>query len=311
MKILVTGGAGFIGSNIVDAYIKSGHTIVVVDNLSTGKTSFVNKKATFYKADIRDANELAKIFETEKPEVLNHHAAQISVRDSVENPQNDAEVNIQGLLNLLQSGVKSGIKKVIFASSGGVVYGEARELPTPESYTPLIPLSPYGVTKLASEYYLNFYYKTYNIPYIALRYSNVYGPRQNPHGEAGVVAIFSKKLLSGDAPIINGDGLQTRDYIYVGDVVSANIKALSYSSYGCFNIGTGRETSVVEIFDMLKKLSGKDIFAKHGPTKKGEQKRSCLETKLAEKLLGCKAINPLKTGLAKTLDYFRDEEKTK
>lgn len=310
MKILVTGGAGFIGSNIVDAYIKSGHTVVVVDNLSTGKKSFVNKKATFYKADIRNANELAKIFETEKPEVLNHHAAQISVRDSVENPQNDAEINIQGLLNLLQSGVKSGIKKVIFASSGGVVYGEARELPTPESYTPLIPLSPYGVTKLSSEYYLHFYYLSCNIPYIALRYSNVYGPRQNPHGEAGVVAIFSKKLLYEETSIINGDGLQTRDYIYVGDVVSANIKALNYSSYGCFNIGTGRETSVVEIFEMLKKLSGKNIFAKHGPVKVGEQKRSCLETKLAEKLLGWKATIPLKTGLAKTLDYFRNEEKT-
>ncbi len=310
MKILVTGGAGFIGSNIVDAYIKSGHTVVVVDNLSTGKKSFINKKAAFYKSDIRDANELVKIFETEKPEVLNHHAAQISVRNSVENPKNDAEINILGLLNLLQAGIKNNLKKVIFASSGGVVYGEALRLPTPENYTPLLPLSPYGVTKLASEYYLNFYYKTYNIPYIALRYSNVYGPRQNPHGEAGVVAIFSNKLLCGETSIINGDGLQTRDYIYVSDVVSANIRALSYSSYGCFNIGTGRETSVVEIFEMLRKLNGKDIFAKHGPAKKGEQKRSCLETKLAEKLLGWKATTPLKSGLAKTLDYFRNEEKT-
>jgi len=310
MKILVTGGAGFIGSNIVDAYIKSGHTVVVVDNLSTGKKSFINKKAAFYKADIRDANELVKIFETEKPEVLNHHAAQISVRNSVENPNNDAEINILGLLNLLQAGIKNNLKKVIFASSGGVVYGEASRLPTPENYTPLIPLSPYGITKLSSEYYLHFYYMSCNIPYIALRYSNVYGPRQNPHGEAGVVAIFSKKLLNEETSIINGDGLQMRDYIYVGDVVSANIKALSYSSYGCFNIGTGRETSVVEIFEMLRKLNGKDIFAKHGPAKKGEQKRSCLETKLAEKLLGWKTITSLKTGLDKTLDYFRNEEKT-
>lgn len=310
MKILVTGGAGFIGSNIVDEYLKLGHSVVVVDDLSTGKENFINKKAVFYAADIRDLEKIAKIFEKEKPEVLNHQAAQISVRDSVQNPRNDAEINIIGLINLLQAGVKTGLKKVIFASSGGVVYGESEKLPTPESYVPLLPLSPYGVTKLASEYYLHFYYQTYKIVYLALRYSNVYGPRQNPRGEAGVVAIFSKRLLAGETPIINGDGLQTRDYVFVGDVVSANVNALHYSSYGSFNIGTGRETNVVEIFKKLRKLTGRDISAKHGVAKIGEQKRSCLDASLAEKRLGWRAVTSLETGLAKTLEYFRYEEKS-
>lgn len=308
MKILVTGGAGFIGSNIVDEYVKLGHSVVVVDDLSTGKKNFINKKAVFYSADIRDLEKIAKIFEKEKPEVLNHQAAQISVRDSVQNPRNDAEINIIGLINLLQSGVKTGLKKVIFASSGGVVYGEALRLPTPESYTPLLPLSPYGVTKLASEYYLHFYYQTYKIVCLALRYSNVYGPRQNPHGEAGVVAIFSKKLLAGETPIINGDGLQTRDYVFVGDVAAANVKALNYTACGSFNIGTGCETNVIEIFGKLRKISGNDILAKHGPAKAGEQKRSCLDASLAKKLLGWSPATSLERGLAKTLDYFRNEQ---
>ena len=226
MKILVTGGAGFIASHIVDAYIGKGHQVFVVDDLSSGRREFVNPKAKFYQADIRDSKKIHEIFVKEKPEIVNHHAAQISVRNSVEDPINDAEINLLGLLNLLEEGRTVGVKKVIFASSGGVVYGEAKKLPTPENYHPLQPLSPYGVTKLASEYYLNFYRETYGIQSIALRYSNVYGPRQNPHGEAGVVAIFALKLLKDEVPIINGDGLQTRDYVYVGDVVSANLKSL-------------------------------------------------------------------------------------
>lgn len=305
MKILVTGGAGFIASHIVDAYIDLGHDIVVIDDLSSGKKEFVNKKAKFYQADIRNRNDIKRIIEKEKPEVINHHAAQISVRVSVEDPILDAQVNILGLLNLLKAGRKMGVKKIIFASSGGVVYGEAKVMPTREDYHPLLPFSPYGVTKLASEKYLHFYWKAYKIPYLALRYSNVYGPRQNPHGEAGVVAIFSLKLLKGEAPIINGSGKQTRDYIYVGDVVAANEIALASSAVGSFNIGTARQTNVLQIYEALKKACQKDIPAKHGPEKKGEQKRSCLDISLAKKLLGWQPKVDLETGLRKTIDYFR------
>lgn len=305
MKILVTGGAGFIASHIVDAYIADGHDVVIIDDLSTGKEKFINPKAKFYKADIRNKDKIEEIFKKEKPEVLNHHAAQISVRESVADPANDAQINILGLLNLLEAGRKYGLKKVIFASSGGAVYGESGKYPTPENYLPLNPISPYGVSKLTSEYFLNYYHDTYGIDYLALRYGNVYGPRQNPHGEAGVVAIFTLKLLNGETPIINGDGLQTRDYVYVGDVVSANGKALISSEIGAFNIGTGKETNVVEIYDNLKNVIGTDIPAKHGPGKPGEQKRSCLDTTMAKKVLGWKTKVDLKEGLKQTVEYFK------
>lgn len=305
MKILVTGGAGFIASHIVDAYINLGHDVVIVDNLSSGRREFINKKAKFYKADIRDRDKIKDIFTKERPEVLNHHAAQISVRESVLDPINDAEINILGLLNLLEAGRKNGVKKIIFASSGGVVYGEAKQIPTHEDYNPLQPLSPYGVSKLASEYYLNFYYTTYGIQYFALRYSNVYGPRQNPHGEAGVVAIFSLKLLNGEIPIINGDGKQTRDYVYVGDVVEANKIALTSSEGGVFNIGTGIETNVLEIYQNIKEITGSSVSAKHGPAKSGEQKRSCLDSRLAAEKLDWKAKINLDEGLKKTIEYFK------
>ncbi len=308
MKILVTGGAGFIASHIVDTYINLGHKVVVVDNLSSGKKEFVNKKAKFYKIDIRDRKKISKVFGEEKPEVINHHAAQISVRNSVEDPLNDAQINILGLLNLLEEGKKIGVKKIIFASSGGVVYGEAEKIPTPETYFPLRPLSPYGVTKLSSEYYLNFYWQTYKIPFFALRYSNVYGPRQNPHGEAGVVAIFSLKLLKGEIPTINGDGLQTRDYIFVGDVVRANAACLKSTKMGAFNIGTGIETNVVDIYENIKKIIGVKLKAKFGPSKSGEQKRSCLNTTFALKSLGWKAEVNLKEGLKRTVEYFKHEK---
>jgi len=306
MKILVTGGAGFIGSHIVDGYIGLGHKVIVVDNLSSGNKDFVNNKAIFYKADIRDRAAIENIIKIENPEIINHHAAQISVRVSAENPILDAQINILGLLNLLESGRKKHVKKFIFASSGGVVYGEAKKLPTPEDYQPLKPLSPYGITKLASEYYLSFYYQTYKIPYIALRYSNVYGPRQNPHGEAGVVAIFINKLLNSDTPVINGDGKQTRDYIYIQDVVEANKKALEAKSIGVFNIGTGIETDVLNLFDGLQKTIGSKIIPHHGPAKIGEQRRSCLDTALAKDILGWQAKIHLSEGLKKTAEYFKN-----
>jgi len=306
MRILVTGGAGFIASHIVDAYINSGHRVIVMDNLSSGRSSFVNKKAIFYKVDIRDKEAVEKIINKEKPEVINHHAAQISVRISTEDPILDAEVNILGLLNLLEAGRRVKVKKVIFASSGGVVYGEATQLPTPENYHPLLPLSPYGVAKLASEYYLNFYHHIYKIPYVALRYSNVYGPRQNPHGEAGVVAIFTEKLLSKQIPTINGDGRQTRDYIYVEDVVRANEKALETKLTGSFNIGTGIETNVIDLYKRLQMITGVQIVANYGPARTGEQRRSCLAASLAKRVLHWEAKTSLTSGLQKTVDYFKN-----
>lgn len=309
MKILVTGGAGFIASHIVDAYIALGHDVIICDNLSSGKKEFVNREAKLYEVDIRDKNKIESIIGKEKPEVINHHAAQISVRQSVEDPIHDAEINILGLLNLLESGRKNNIKKIIFASSGGVVYGEAKMIPTPESYVPLQPLSPYGVAKLSSEYYLFVYFKTYHIPFVALRYSNVYGPRQNPHGEAGVVAIFSQKLIAGEFPIINGDGKQTRDYVYVGDVVEANKKALETIHTGSFNIGTGKETNVIELFNEMKRISKLGKEAKHGPAKMGEQKRSCLDCQSSQKILEWKNEVSLGEGLQKTVAYFQSHAK--
>lgn len=308
MKILITGGAGFIASHIADAYIKLGHKVIVIDNLSTGRREFVNKKARFYKADIRARVEIERIIQSEQPEIINHHAAQISVRASVNDPLFDAQVNILGLLNLLEVGRKAKVAKIIFASSGGAIYGETNILPTPENFRPLQPLSPYGISKLTSEYYLNFYYQVYKIPYIALRYSNVYGPRQNPHGEAGVVAIFTRKLLHRETPTINGDGKQTRDYVYVGDVVEANKKALATSSFGAFNVGTGVETNVVELYESLKEIMKVDIKAKYDSARSGEQKRSCLDAKLAKKELGWQAKINFSEGLEKTVKYFRTHE---
>ncbi|OGG12827.1 UDP-glucose 4-epimerase [Candidatus Gottesmanbacteria bacterium RIFCSPHIGHO2_02_FULL_39_11] len=307
MKILVTGGAGFIASHIADRYIEKGHSVVVLDNLSSGKREYVHPKAVFYQCDIRKYEEVERVISCEKPEIINHHAAQISVRKSVEDPPFDAEVNLVGLLNLLEAGRKNGLKKVVFASSGGVVYGDAQVLPTPEDYTPLQPLSPYGVAKLASEYYLFFYKRTYGISFVALRYGNVYGPRQNPHGEAGVVAIFSKKLIKGESPTINGDGKQTRDYVYVEDVVHANVLALASSAEGAFNIGTGQESNVLTIFSTLKDILKSSLTPIHGPAKQGEQKRSCLNNSKAKKQIKWTPQFTLQDGLERTVDYFKTE----
>ena len=310
MKILVTGGAGFIASHIVDAYVNLGLEVVVVDNLSSGKKKFVNPQAKFYQEDLMDFDKIKKILLFEKPDIINHHAAQISVRDSVNDPIKDAKVNILGFINLLEVAQEIKIKKVIFASSGGAIYGDAKILPTPESYQPLIPLSPYGVNKLSSEYYLNYYYHVYKIPFIALRYSNVYGPRQNPHGEAGVVAIFSLKLLKGIASVINGNGRQTRDYIYVEDIVSANINAVKSDFIGAVNIATSIETDVNKLYQLLKTLSKINIEAKFGSAKQGEQLRSSLDISYATKaLLNWRPKTNLQTGLKKTIDYFSKYEK--
>ena len=306
MKIVVTGGAGFIASHIVDAYISLGHQVVVIDNLSSGNKRFLNSQAQFFQIDVRDKAKINEIFTKIKPEILSHHAAQMDVRKSVANPMFDADVNIMGLINLLEAGRKNSLKKVIFASSGGAVYGDATQTPTPETY-PASPASPYGVSKLSSEYYLNFYFLAYGISFIALRYGNVYGPRQNPHGEAGVVAIFTKKLLNNDQPVINGDGLQSRDFVYVEDVVHANNAALSKEGNLIANIGTSKATSINEICDTLVKLTQKSFPQLHADPKPGEQRLSLLDVTKAKQNLGWSAQVLLTEGLARTIDFFTHE----
>lgn len=307
MKILVTGGAGFIGSHVVDKYLAIGHKVVVMDDLSTGKEAFVNPQATFYKVDIRDKVKVAEIFAKEKPEVLNHHAAQMDVRRSVADPIFDAGVNILGFLNLLEAGRQNELKQVIFASSGGTVYGDAAILPTPET-APTLPTSPYGISKLTSEYYLNFYQQTYGIPFVVLRYGNVYGPRQNPYGEAGVVAIFAQKILAGVQPVINGDGEQSRDFVFVEDVVEANVMALNNVSPTTLNIGTGQATTVNQIFSKIARLTNTEFQPQHGPAMPGEQRISVLDTTLVLQLLNWKPRVPLDEGLRRTVAYFQNEK---
>jgi UDP-glucose 4-epimerase len=301
--ILVTGGAGFIGSNVADRFIEEGHQVVIIDNLSTGVESNLNKKAKFYKVDVRSAV-IDKIFEKEKPEVLCHHAAQIDVRKSTSDPIFDAEVNILGSLNLFNACVKHKVKKIIFASTGGAIYGEQDYFPADENH-PANPLSPYGVAKLTIEKYLHFYKEVYGIDFVALRYANVYGPRQNPFGEAGVVAIFTERLLEGKKAVINGDGKQTRDFVFVEDVVKSNVLALKYSQSDIFNIGTGIETDINRIFRTLKGKIGSKQKELHGPAKPGEQQRSVLECSKAKRLLKWKPKYDLEEGIAKTVKYYR------
>ncbi|MBL7074961.1 NAD-dependent epimerase/dehydratase family protein [candidate division KSB1 bacterium] len=303
MKILVTGGAGFIGSHVVDIYVENGHEVVVLDNLSTGDRANLNPKATFYLKDIRD-RDMGGIFAREKFEIVNHHAAQMDVRKSVDDPGYDADVNVLGTVNLLQLCAKSGVKKFIFASTGGAIYGEQRTFPADEEHLTR-PLSPYGVTKLTGEKYLHFYQQTYGLDYVVLRYSNVYGPRQNPHGEAGVVAIFASNLLAGKPAVINGDGSQTRDYVYVGDVARSNLLALNHTGPQIFNIGTGLETDVNTIFKELNRVSGTGQKEIHVPPKPGEQRRSVINNRKAKAVLGWEPGVELSTGLEKTVDFFR------
>jgi len=307
LKILVTGGAGFIASHIVDEYIRLGHQVVIVDDLSTGRKNNVNPAATFYEADIRDAKGLEEIFSCEQFDVMNHHAAQMDVRKSVDDPVFDASVNTIGVLTLLENCLRHNVKRVIFASSGGAIYGEQDYFPADESH-PTRPISPYGVSKLTTEQYLFYYKAVHGIDSVSLRYANIYGPRQNPHGEAGVVAIFATKLLAGQQPIINGDGKQTRDYVFVGDVVRANVLALNCEGSNVFNIGTGIETDVNTLFQHLKVSSGSAAEERHGPAKKGEQMRSVLTASKIRKELGWLPGVELKEGLRRTADYFRTQE---
>ena len=304
MKILVTGAAGFIASQIADAFINEGHNVFVLDNLSTGFEHNVNKKATFIKKDIGDKS-LSELFEKEKFDVVNHHAAQMDVRRSVADPAFDANTNILGTINLLQNCVKTGVKKFMFASTGGAVYGEQDYFPADEKH-PTSPLSPYGISKLAVEKYLFFYAAQYKLNYTILRYANIYGPRQNPFGEAGVVAIFSTRLLKGEQPTINGSGEQTRDYVFVGDVVKANLLGLSDDRSDIYNIGTGKETNVNELYGMINKIVGKGQEEKHGPAAAGEQMRSVITSDKLFKRFNWRPATPIEEGLKKTVEFFNE-----
>ncbi|MFB6286683.1 MAG: NAD-dependent epimerase/dehydratase family protein, partial [Candidatus Bipolaricaulia bacterium] len=279
--VLVTGGAGFVGSHVVDAYLEAGYRVIALDDLSSGKRSNLRDDVPFYEADLNDPS-VVEILRSEGVAWINHHAAQIDVRHSVADPGNDARINIHGLLNLLEAAVETGVQGVVFVSSGGVVYGEPDELPVGETY-PKGPLSPYGVSKLAAEYYLYCYHRVHGLPYTALRYGNVYGPRQDPHGEAGVVAIFSGLLLEGKPPTIFGDGEQLRDYVYVGDVAQANLQAQRRLEAGppapssldepAYNVGTGQGTSVNELFHRLASITGFSGAPDHGAERTGELRR--------------------------------------
>lgn len=309
MKIMVTGGAGFIGSHVADLYISLGHEVIVVDNLSTGKLENVNREARFYEVDIR-SEEMRRILQEERPEIINHHAAQMSVPDSVKDPIYDADVNIKGLLNLLESS-KGFLKKFIFISSGGAIYGDAEEYPTSEDYHPR-PMSPYAITKLCSEYYLHYYRHQYGLRFTVLRYSNIYGPRQIPHGEAGVVAIFMENILKDKRSHLyhfpNEEEGMIRDYCFVGDVAQANVLALDLADGESINIGTGKGTRTQELYDLIlstyQSITGRDIShlmeTIKGPAREGDIPKSCLVVKKAEALLNWRPKTTLREGLMHT-----------
>jgi UDP-glucose 4-epimerase len=307
VKILVTGGAGFIGSHVVDAYLSDGHEVVIVDDLSTGRRTNLNPGAKFYQVDIRSA-QLEEVFEAERPEAINHHAAQMDVRRSVAEPIFDADVNVLGSLNLLELARRFGVKRVIYISTGGAVYGEPIYLPCDEAH-PVNPICPYGASKHTVEHYLFMYQEMYGLEYVVLRYPNVYGPRQDPHGEAGVVAIFTGQMLSRDPVVINGDGNQERDFVYVGDCARANLLALrTENANTIYNLGTGRGISVNELFSTLKQITGYPLEAAHGPAKLGETRRIFLDATRAKESLEWSVSVDLKEGFQKTVDYFKHAE---
>ncbi|HCV42411.1 MAG TPA: UDP-glucose 4-epimerase [Bacteroidetes bacterium] len=308
MKILVTGGAGFIGSHVVDAYVQLGHEVTIIDNLSTGRRENLHPKARFLEIDVRDAGKVAEIFNATHFDLVNHHAAQMDVRRSVDDPVYDASVNILGVLNLIECCVKNGVLRVLFASSGGAIYGEQDYFPADEQH-PTRPISPYGVAKLTTENYLFYYKAVHNLDSVCLRYANVYGPRQNPEGEAGVVAIFASRMLAGASPVINGDGRQTRDYVYVGDVVHANVLALNTAGTRIFNIGTGVESDVNALFRHIRNSTRSNVEELHGPAKKGEQLRSVLDARKIQAALGWKVSVSLEEGLQRTVEYFRSKKR--
>jgi UDP-glucose 4-epimerase len=308
MRILVTGGAGFIGSHLVDALVATkADEVFVFDDFSTGKRYRMNPKATAYPIDLRASSAVASAVAKVKPEVIVHLAAQMDVRRSVADPAFDAQVNLIGFLNLMESARTHGLKRVIFSSSGGAIYGEQDNLPCKED-APMLPVSPYGVAKLATEAYLYFYKVEYGIDYLSLRFGNVYGPRQDPHGEAGVVAIFCGRILDKKPVTIYGTGEQTRDYVYVGDVVRAIVAALKSKESGiALNIGTGIETNVNDLFSNLAAIADFPTHPETAAARPGEQMRSVISPARAAKVLGWRPEKKLKDGLAETFKYFKDQ----
>jgi UDP-glucose 4-epimerase len=293
---------------VAEALLARGHRVLIVDDLSSGRKENVPTGAEFHELDIRSP-QAAGLMRDAGVEVLVHHAAQMDVRRSVADPVHDASVNVVGTLNLLEAGRSQLLQQVIFASTGGAMYGEQTAFPADEKHSAR-PLSPYGVAKLAVERYLYFYHREYGLDATALRYANVYGPRQNPHGEAGVVAIFLDRLLAGRSAVINGDGLQTRDYVYVADIVAANLAALGRPGFGIFNVGTARETSVVELYELLASAVGVTSPPTHGPAKPGEQRRSVITSELLERELGVRVGTALEDGLKKTAAWFAARAET-
>ncbi len=303
MKILVTGGAGFIGSHVVDAYVQQNHDVLVVDDLSNGRKENLNPKARFYALDIRD-DKLEEIFAAEKPDVVNHHAARANLRESMLKPVLFADVNILGSLHLLELSRKHGVKRFINISTGGAVYGDPSYLPADEKH-PVNPLDPYGASKAAFEHYLPLYRTNYGLEFVVLRYANVYGPRQDPYGEAGVVAIFANRMLQKERPVINGSGEQERDFVYVSDVAQSNLLALSKGDGGFYNIGTGVGTSINTIFARLKAATNYPEPDVHGPPKAGEVFKIYLNADKARRELGWVPSIPLDEGLRRTVEYFQ------
>ena len=297
MKILVTGGAGFIGSHLVDALINKEHDVMIIDNLSTGLKENINPKAKFFQEDLSNFKEVENIFKEEKPEIIYHLAAQINVRTSLSDPVEDARINILNTINLLELSRKHNIKNFIFSSTGGAIYGDTN-IPTTENADEK-PVSPYGCAKLAVEKYLNFYKEVYGLNYTSLRYSNVYGPRQNPEGEAGVISIFMENLIQNKTPLIF-DGTQTRDFVYVGDVVEANLLVLNNKNSAVYNVGTAIETNILDLFDKINMHFGNKIKAKRKPRKQGEQLTSCLSYEKIKQDLGWEPRAILDEGIQKT-----------
>lgn len=310
MKILVTGGAGFIGSHVVDAYVAAGHEVAVFDNFSTGNEDNVNPAARLFRADVRDKAAVASAFESFRPDIVNHHAAQAEVPKSVADPGLDAEINVVGGLNLLKASVDAGVKKFIFISTGGALYGEPDIVPAAEDH-PVRPLSPYGTSKYAFEQYLGTFNRTFELNYTVLRYSNIYGARQDFKSEEGrVVAIFASRMIEGRPLTIDGDGEQSRDMLHVGDCATANLAALERGDGGTYHVSTATLVTVNDLFRKLALLTGYQMKPQHGPARRGDVYRISLDNSLAREELGWEPRVSLEEGLSLTVDYFRERIKT-
>jgi UDP-glucose 4-epimerase len=310
MRILITGGAGFIASNVADEYLQQGHEVAVLDNLSTGFRHNLNPKARFYEVDIRDTAGVDRVFDEFKPEVVNHHAAQMDVRKSTRDPVFDAQCNILGSLNLILAAVRKGVKRFVYVSTGGAVYGDVpeKDLPANENY-PVNPISQYGISKHTVEHYLFLYNRLHNLSYIVLRYPNVFGPRQTPHGEAGVVAIFSGLLLDGKPCTIFGDGSKTRDYVFVGDIIRANVLALQTDFCGIVNIGSGIGTSDRQVYDAVAAAVGTTLQPSYTAVRPGEVMHIHLNATRASNILGWKPSVPFPEGVRRTVEHIRTVER--